>query len=374
MHQFVHRADLAAERQPPRAAEEQALVHVAFQRLTQFLVDAELAPVCIAVAQAAVRQAVEPHVAVRLDARLFLQLRFVAQVLVQPGRAHRTGRKAGDTGEFDDVFGRGLGQHALEFGMGIALQRNGECGAQLHRRGAQTLQPADVVQTGDAARGDQRNASFETGRAEEGHHFGQHHFEVETVILQIGHLGGAEVATGQPRVLDDDGVGQAALLFPLAHHQLDAAQVRQDWNQGDLRVIAAQLGQVQRQACAHHDGVDPRNQCLAHIVFVFAHGPHDVDRDHAPAAGQLAGPRDLTVERLQIGGVHPRPGIGLPRHVGGAGHQVRVMPAQVDRGDGSDAAQAGHGAREASGRDADAHAALNDRQQGLAAQLPGPKA
>ena len=59
LDQRAHGGDALAERQRARAAEEQALVDLAAQRGGQSLVDAELAPARQAVAQAALRQAVE---------------------------------------------------------------------------------------------------------------------------------------------------------------------------------------------------------------------------------------------------------------------------------------------------------------------------
>src|SRR5665647_660279 len=59
LHQFMRGADLIAERQPAGATEKESLVPVAFQGLPEFLVDAELAPGRVAIAQTAMRQAAE---------------------------------------------------------------------------------------------------------------------------------------------------------------------------------------------------------------------------------------------------------------------------------------------------------------------------
>jgi len=59
-HQLTHAADLVAERQRAAAAEEEPPLPVALQRRGELMVDAELAPTGLAVAQAALGQAVEP--------------------------------------------------------------------------------------------------------------------------------------------------------------------------------------------------------------------------------------------------------------------------------------------------------------------------
>ena len=185
-----------------------------------------------------------------------LQLVLDAQVGAQPGRGHRARGQAGDAGELHHVVFLRLGQHALELGVGVALGRDGEGRAQLHRGGAQRLHARDVLAAADAAGGDQRDLALDARRAQEGQRLRDHVLEVEARVVQVGDARRAQVAAGQPRVLDDDGVGQALLAFPLLHDQLHAAGVAEDRDQRRVRVVLRQVGQVQRQAGAHDDGVD----------------------------------------------------------------------------------------------------------------------
>jgi hypothetical protein len=67
---------------PRRAAKEQSPAHVSAQRGGHLRVDAELADVCDAVAQPAVREAVEMQRAARLAPSLRLQRRKMTQIAV----------------------------------------------------------------------------------------------------------------------------------------------------------------------------------------------------------------------------------------------------------------------------------------------------
>ncbi len=64
----------------------------------------------------------------------------------------------------------------------------------------------------------------------------------------------------------------------------------------------------------------------------------------------------------------------MVRGVGGCRHQVGVQSPQVDRRDGANPTKPGHRAGQATGRDAHAHPALDNRDQGLAFDGQWPKA
>ena len=132
--------------------------------------------------------------------------------------------------------------------------------------------------------------------------------------------------------------------------------------------VLGQVGQVQRQARAHHQRVDAAGQRVVRIGLVFADGTHDVHRDQAAAAGDLARLGDFARHAHEVRGVDLRLGLG-PHEMARLLHQVRVMPAQVHRGDRAHRAEPGDGAGQAAGGDADAHAALYDGQQRFAAQF-----
>ena len=302
-----------------------------------------------------------------------LELGLDADVLFEPGGAHAARRQAGDAGEFDHVLGAGIGQHLLEGEGGIAFARDGKGGTHLHGAGAQRLQVQDVLQRVDAAGGNQRNVLLVAGLLQELADLRQHHVKVEAAVVQIGNLGGTQVATGQARVLNHDGIGQTALFFPLLDDQLHAAGVGQDRDQFGLGVLLGQFGQVQRQAGADDHGIDTGFEGGPHVGGVGADRLHDVDGDQAKAHGQLAGAGDLAAQGLAVGIVDDGTGvIDITRffQVLGLLHQVGMQAAQVYRGNGTDGTMTRHGAGQAASRNAHAHAALDHRQQRLAGQAP----
>jgi len=109
-------------------------------------------------------------------------------------------------------------------------------------------------------------------------------------------------------------------------------------------------------------------------VGVFADGAHDVDGQQAASLGQLPRSADFAAQGFQIGGIDAFLGALSGEQVPGLFHQVGVMAAQIDRGNGAYAAQRGHAAGQPVGGDADAHAALNNGQQGSPAQAQGAQA
>jgi hypothetical protein len=182
------------------------------------------------------------------------------------------------------------------------------------------------------------------------------------------------------RMLDDDGVGQASLAPPLADQQRDAAGVGKDRNQRDLRPWRRELGQVQRQAGAHHDRVGTARARLAHEVRVLRYRAHDVDGDRTTAACELSRRDDLAVERDEIRLVDMRL-VGVTRRFEEVRaldrpavtppfrrEEVGMVTTQVDARYGSHTIVRGDRAREPVRGDAHAHAPLDDGQQCAAAQ------
>ena len=120
-----------------------------------------------------------------------------------------------------------------------------------------------------------------------------------------------------------------------------------------------QLGQVERQAGAHHDRVDAAGAGLANVVGIRAHRSHHVHRQHAAASGDRLGRRDFAIEGDEIRAVDRRRVAAVLRRR----HEVGVMAPQVDARDRSHRALGRDAAGEPVGGDAHAHAALHDRQQ-----------
>ena len=199
LDELAHGDDAFAERQRADAAEEQALQAVAAQRRGELGVDAELAPARKAVAQPALRQAVEGQRAARLAVSTGLQPRRHAEVLLEPGRAHRARRQPGDAGELDQVLGLRLGQHLLEHRVGIAFVGGDEGCAELGRGRAERLQARDVLEAADAAGGDDRHLAFDTGVALIVRKWERKKRLPDAIVIEHprlagGHLGAARVA------------------------------------------------------------------------------------------------------------------------------------------------------------------------------------
>jgi hypothetical protein len=307
-----------------------------------------------------------------------LQPGFGREVVAQPGGQHGARGQAGDAGEFDHVLIARLGQHTLELDIGVALQRDGEGRTQLHGRCAQGLHARDVLEAADAAGRDQGHLALKTRGAQEGQCLRNDVLEIETGVLQVGDLRRTQVPAGQARMLDHDGIGHALLAFPLAHHELHATRVGQDGHQQGLRVVAGQVGQVERQTRANHHRVDAALEGPRHGMAVFADRAHHVDGEQAAIAGECTRRADFARQRLEVGFIDGPLGGCRRRSAGGqfAGlfHQVGIEAPQVDRRDRAHRPQRGHAAGQAVRRDADAHAALNDGQEAAATQRQGREA
>ncbi|MCY1536892.1 hypothetical protein D9M68_723660 [compost metagenome] len=188
---------------------------------------------------------------------------------------------------------------------------------------------------------------------------GQHALEVEAFIVDVIQARGAQVAAGVAGMFDHDGVGQPALLHPFLQHRGHAARLRQDGHERDLGEVGGHLGQVQRQAGAHHDGLGAAFARLAHQGGVVAHGFHDVHGDQTAALGRVEGRAHFAVQRFQVGAVYQF-AVMAPF---GLFEQIGVVMAQIDAGNGAHGVLAGNRAGQAVGGYADAHAALDDGQQ-----------
>ena len=200
-------------------------------------------------------QAVKRHIAFLFLVRRRLQLGHDAQVFIEPRRSHRTRGQARDAHELHNIFGLGIGQHALKTIGRIAFARDRKRGAQLHCGCAQALQAQDVFAGGNPTGGNERNFSLQACAFEILQHLRNRHIKIKALILQIRHLCRAQMAARQARVFNHYRIRQSTTLFPFAHHQLHAARIRQNWDQGSARKVARHIGQVQWQAGAHHQRV-----------------------------------------------------------------------------------------------------------------------
>jgi len=292
--------------------------------------------------------------------RLLLEVRLALQVALEPGRAHRARGQARHADELDDVLVPGAGQDALEVRMGVALLAHRERGAELDRAVAHREQLAHALVGVDASRGDQRDPlALDAGVAKRRVHAVDHGLEVEALVGQLLDPGGAQVAARIARVLDDDRIRQPVLAHPLAHHERHAAGVGQDRHERDVRKARRELGQVQRQPGAHHDGVRTRLAGLAHQVRMLVDRLHHVDRDRAPAFRVLLGQADFAVERDQV---DPVEGFAVADALA-LGQQVRMVVPEVHRRDRTERTGARHRGGEPVRGNADPHASLDDRQQ-----------
>jgi hypothetical protein len=177
------------------------------------------------------------------------------------------------------------------------------------------------------------------------------------------------MAAGVARMFDHDGVGQAVLVQPFLEHDTAAARIGQYGNQRNAREIFRHVGKIERQTGAHHDGVRTALARLAHISGVRADGLHHVYRNRTVVLRKGERTPDFAVQRDEIRLIEP----GFVAAAIGCGQQVRVMMAQIDAGDGAHRAELRHRTRQPVRRDADAHAALHDRQQCAAFQVPQSK-
>ena len=185
-----------------------------------------------------------PGRACRVAAWRGLQLRFRAR---DSARSHGVSTaRAGSPATLMKVTmssGARLGEHLLEVRMRVAFLGHRERRADLHRRGAEREHVAHLLVAVDAAGGDQRDARARcpvpgTARTRRG----QHRLEVEARIGDFLDARRAEMAAGVARMLDHDGVRQAVLAQPFLEHDADAARIREDRDQRDLREILRQSG------------------------------------------------------------------------------------------------------------------------------------
>jgi hypothetical protein len=236
--------------------------------------------------------------------------------------------------------------------------------AKLHRGSAQAENRAHFLVAVDSAGGDEGDAlALQPQLPEARQHRRDRGLDVEARTEHIGLVGRAEMPARVARMLQHDRIRQAFLAHPLAQQQAHAARVGQDGNQRDLPEARGELRQVERQSRAHHHRLRAALAGLAHVVRVLRDRAHHVHRDQAAALRERERRAHLPVERLEVGGVDR----ALVARAAGALHEVGMQAAQVDARDGADGPEARHAAGEPVRGHADAHAALDDRQQPPAA-------
>ena len=162
---------------------------------------------------------------------------------------------------------------------------------------AQRLQRARCPRmAADAAGGDQRDLALDAGRAQEGQRLRDDVLEIEARVVQVGDPGRAEVAAGQPRVLDDDGIGQALLALPLAAPA--AARRARRTGSGPARRAGGPAPGRAGPAAGRRRPPPRRCRIPAPACTdgrVVAHRAHHVDGQQAAPAGQLARGADLAL-------------------------------------------------------------------------------
>ena len=80
--------------------------------------------------------------------------------------------------------------------------------------------------------------------------FRDDNFKIEPGIVKIADRRCTQVAPGITRMLDDNGGRQPVRPCPFFKNNFDAAGIRQNRNQCDIRVIGCQVGEIQRQTRA----------------------------------------------------------------------------------------------------------------------------
>ena len=155
--------------------------------------------------------------------------------------------------------------------------------------------------------------------------------------------------------LRHDGSGQYALAQPAFEHGTYPALLGEDRDQLDIWVVLGQFGQFKGQAGAHDDGVGAALAGLLDQFRVAVDGTHHVDCDKALGTGDLTRCLDLPIQGLEVGVVDDLAVFGTV----GALHQVRMVDAQIDAGDGADGALFGDAAGQLMGRDSHPHTSLD---------------
>ena len=243
--------------------------------------------------------------------------------------------------------------------MRIAFLGHSKGRTDLHRRRSQFKQAAHFFATVDATGKNQRDAlRFDAQRFEQIEDAGQHRRKIKPRVVDILGARCTQMAAGVTWMFDNDGVGQAVLAQPFFQHDAGAAHIRQNRHQGHVRKIPRHVGKIERQSRTHHDGMGTALAGLAHIGRMRVYRLHHVDCDGAPTLRQQECLLDLAIEGNQVYLIE----CGFVTLTLGLRQQIRVMMTQIDAGDGAHCTMARHRAGEPVRRDADTHAALNDRQ------------
>ena len=168
----------------------------------------------------------------------------------------------------------------------------------------------------------------------------------------------AQMSTCVTRIFNHDGVWQTIFAHPFFQYQRDTAHVGQNRNQRNFGGVCGQFRQVQRQTCTHNYCVDAAGTGLAHRRCIFGYSAHDINGQHAIAIGQRACRFDFAIQCNHVDAVDQF----LVARTVCLRHQIWVMAAQIDAGNGPDCAEFCYGTRQSVRRDTNAHAALDDRQ------------
>ena len=284
----------------------------------------------------------EQHVALGASRRTCLHQRVpVHRRLAQHAERQAAGR-AGRVGHHH-VLGTRPQDGLLVGRRRAALLGGEEARPHLHAVGAERDEAADVLVRVDPAGHDHRQVAV--GRR---HLFDRRQEPLEGVLLEVDLVGAkAEVTAGQ-RPLEHDRVGAHVLALPAPADDRQRARRRDDRDEcGAARRLYGR--QRERQAGARDDRVGAGVDGGAHRGDEVA-----LERHHDVDAGEAA---------ARLGRLHLKPHGLVGAHL--APEAPGDDPVEPRAGDQPQAARGGHGRRQGSERNADAHAALEDGQSKL---------
>jgi len=207
------------------------------------------------------------------------------------GHAHRA------RDDLEIVFFR-QDEGLLEGRIRVALLGRDEAGRHLDARGPEVEELLDVGPGEDAAAGDDRYlpARLFLEGADRGDHLGDDLLEGEGGIVDLVALV-AQVSAGHGP-LDDEAVGETAVLVPPALRDEGRGPRRRDYRHELGRASLRKLGQVHGQSRSRENDVDLLLDGGPHESGEIAQGDHDVDAEHA--FRELSRPADLAPERSNV--------------------------------------------------------------------------
>ena len=160
-------------------------------------------------------------------------------------------------------------------------------------------------------------------------------------------------------MFDHDGIRQTRFTQPFLEYDADATRVGKNRNQRDIRVRSGQVRQVKWQARTDHDCAHTGFARLTHVGGIFRDCPHNIYGNQAISTGNLSCRVYFTIDGKQI---HPVNEI-LVAAFCRLRHQVGMMAPQIHARQRTDGAGSGNVPGKPMRGDADAHTALNNRQQ-----------